>query len=160
MNKQLLHDKIIQVLEEVCKNVANAAMQARDTATNKEMVAENKYDTFGLEASYLAHGQSKRVLEYEQGILAYKNLGVVNFSVDAQIGLGALIKLEDRLGVEQYLYLGPAAGGLKFHFYNKEITLITTSSPLGQVLMNRCVGDEIQLTLFQQNKSYEIIAID
>lgn len=160
MNKQLLHNKIIQILDKVYQSLTAAAMQAHDTATSKETVAESKYDTFGLEASYLAHGQAKRVTEYAEGLLAYKNLGAVSFPADAPIELGALIKIEDELGNEQFLFLGPAAGGLKFYFDNTEITLITTSSPLGQMLMHRYIGDEIKLTISQQNKFYEIMAID
>ena len=159
MIKQLLHEKIVQVLEYACEAAIEAAKQAHDTATNKESVAENKYDTFGLEASYLAHGQAKRVAEYEAGLLAYKSLGVVNFSGDASIELGSLIQLEDEEGARQCLFLGPFAGGLKFDFEGKKITLITTSSPLGHALLGQCVGDEVEMKLSGQNKSYEIIAI-
>lgn len=159
MNKQLLHDKINQVLEDACVAAIDAAKQAHDTATNKESVAENKYDTFGLEASYLAHGQAKRVAEYEEAIVAYKSLGLVNFSGDSSIDLGSLIQLEDEEGATQCLFLGPFAGGLKFDFKGKEITLITTSSPLGKALLGHCVGDEVETKLSGQNKSYEIIAI-
>ena len=159
MNKQLLHDKIIQALEDACAAAIDAAKQAHDTATNKESVAENKYDTFGLEASYLAHGQAKRVAEYEAGLLAYKSLGVVNFSGDSSIELGSLIQLEDEEGARQCLFLGPSAGGLKFDFEGTEITLITTSSPLGQALLSHCVGDEVEIKFSGQNKSYEIVAI-
>lgn len=159
MDKQLLQDKIIQVLEEAHQSATDAALQAHDTATNKESVAENKYDTFGLEASYLAHGQAKRVAEYEAGLLAYKSLGAVNFSEDSSIELGSLIQLEDEEGTTQCLFLGPSAGGLKFSFEGKEITLITTSSPLGQALLSHYVGDEVEIKLSGQNKFYEVIAI-
>ena len=159
MNKQLLHDKIIQILEEAHQGATDAALQAHDTATNKESVAENKYDTFGLEASYLAHGQAKRVAEYEEALVVYKSLGVIDFSADLSIALGSLIQLEDEEGITQYLFLGPSAGGLKFIFEGKEITLITTSSPLGKVLNARYVGDEVEMQLSDQNKSYEIVAI-
>ncbi len=159
MNKQLLHDKIIQVLEEAHQSATAAALQAHDTATNKASVAENKYDTFGLEASYLAHGQAKRVAEYEAGLVAYKSLGAVSFSEGSLVELGALIQLEDEEGISQCLFLGPSAGGLKFNFEDTEITLITTSSPLGQALVGHCVGDEVEMKLSDQNKSYEIIAI-
>ena len=159
MNKQLVYERVLQSLEDACAAAIGAARQAHDTATDKESVAENKYDTFGLEASYLAHGQAKRVAEYEAGLNAFKSLGVVNFNNHSSIALGALIQLEDDTGIEQYVFLGPMAGGLKFSVDNKEITLITTSSPLGERLLDRYLGDEIEVKLSGQNRTYEIIAI-
>ena len=159
MNKQLLHKKIVQVLEDACVVAIDAAKQAHDTATNKESIAENKYDTFGLEASYLAHGQAKRVAEYEEALVAYKALGLVNSSGESSIELGSLIQLEDEEGATQCLFLGPFAGGLKFDFEGKKVTLITTSSPLGQALLGQFVGDGVEMKLSGQNKSYQIMAI-
>ncbi len=154
MDKERLHSAIIDALN-AAKNLAvNAANQARETATDKESIAENKYDTFGLEASYLAHGQAKRVAEYEQAISCYNEMGILN-NPGSTIESGMLVLLEDESGSEQYLFLGPAAGGLKFRFDNIEITLITPASPLGQKLTGHCVADEIE----RQNKVYEIMAV-
>ena len=56
MNKAKLHQTIITALNVVLETSKKAAIQAHETATNGETVAENKYDTFALEASYLAAG--------------------------------------------------------------------------------------------------------
>jgi len=159
MNKQLLQAKIIQTLEKAQQGATKAALQAHATATNKECVAENKYDTFGLEASYLAHGQAKRVAEYDAALLAYKSLGVISFNEESEIELGSLVQLEDEECATQCLFLGPSAGGLKFEYEDKEITLITTSSPLGEALIGRCIGDEVEMKLAGKNRLYEIVAI-
>ena len=63
MDKTKAHDAITLALLQRFETAKWAAKQAHDAAINEESVAENKYDTFGLEASYLAHGQSQRVLE-------------------------------------------------------------------------------------------------
>lgn len=159
MNKQLLHDAIINALQAVHQGAVDAALQAHDTATNKETVAENKYDTFGLEASYLAHGQAKRVAEYEADLAAFEGLVATEFYADSSIAIGALIHLEDIAGVGQWLFLSPAAGGLKLCFDYKHITLITVSSPLGTALIGCSVGDEVELKIAARNKTYEIMAI-
>lgn len=154
IDKERLHAAIIAAITSATNNAMNAANQAHETATNKESVAENKYDTFGLEASYLAHGQAQRVAEYKQALSCYRDLAIVS-GIDLSIDLGMLVKLKDETGAELYLFLGPAAGGLKFHFDDLAITLITPSSPLGKSLLGLEVGDEVE----RQNKSYDILAI-
>ncbi len=156
MDKKILHERLISTLETLSQNAADAALQAHDTATNKECVAENKYDTFGLEASYLAQGQAKRVAECEADLHAYRLLSVVDFEADAEIELGALIKLVDE-SAEQYLFLGPVAGGIKLSIEGKEITIITPSSPLGKALIGCTVGDEV--TLADKANTYTIVSI-
>ena len=51
-----------------------AAKASHAEATAEENRAENKYDTRGLEASYLATGQANKVLELEAAIEAFSDL--------------------------------------------------------------------------------------
>ena len=67
-----IEEAVLQALSNVHQDAINAAKRAHDTATGTESVAENKYDTFGLEASYLAHGQSVRVAECQADLHAYQ----------------------------------------------------------------------------------------
>ena len=89
MDKARLHQTIITALEVVLDNSKKAAIQAHEAATNGETVAENKYDTFGLEASYLAAGQSKRVSECEENLKIFKLLEVQDFKPESLIRPGA-----------------------------------------------------------------------
>lgn len=159
MNKKELLEQIIVTLESVHQNAVNATKLAHETATHGETVAENKYDTFGLEASYLAHGQAKRVAECEADLAAYKKLTALEFSEQTPISSGALIYLNDSNNTEQIIYLGPAAGGLKLIFNGEKILVVTLSAPLGKVLLGHLVGDEIKMTMEGQEKFYEIINI-
>ena len=159
MHKSQLLEQIIFSLEAVHKNAVDATNLAHETATHGETVAENKYDTFGLEASYLAHGQAKRVAECEADLAAYKKLTAQDFTEQTPISLGALIYLNESSNNEQILFLGPAAGGLKLTFCNENIMLITTSAPLGKALAGHLVGDEVKMTIAGQEKFYEIIAL-
>src|SRR3990167_5836127 len=60
LNKaQLLH-QVIAHLETALSQAQQAAQTAYEAATDEENIAENKYDTLGLEASYLATGQARR----------------------------------------------------------------------------------------------------
>jgi len=159
MNKTLLLKQIIEALEALYQSASRAAMQAYDTATHDENVAENKYDTLGLEASYLAQGQAQRVAECEADLVTFKNLAVIEFAQDAAIEIGALVSLIDDRGEERMLFLGPVAGGLKVNCCDREITTITPSSPLGQALIGQFVDDEIALNVGGERVRYGITGI-
>jgi hypothetical protein len=63
MNKRAVLKKIIAKLTGELEVYFRAAEYARAEATHEQNKAENKYDTRGLEASYLARGQSKQAAE-------------------------------------------------------------------------------------------------
>lgn len=159
MNKTQLLEQIIIELEVVHNNAVAATQLAHETATHGETVAENKYDTFGLEASYLAHGQAKRVAECETDLATYKKLTAQDFSDKTAIGLGALIYLNDTNNSGKIIFLGPAAGGLKIVLDNENIMIITPSAPLGKSLIGRYVGDEIELMAAGQKNIFEITTV-
>ncbi len=74
MNKSTLQQQIIATLE-ADREVARAVLAAtHEAATHAESKAENKYDTRGLEAAYLADGQRQRLHEIETALAAYRNL--------------------------------------------------------------------------------------
>jgi len=163
MNKELLLDKILITLETIRQQAINAAMEAYNTATADENVAENKYDTLGLEASYLAQGQAQRVAECEEDIAAYKLLVNGDISVISSVSLGALIHIINEEGVEQKLFLGPKAGGLAVSYsesnIEQEIKIITPSSPIGAALLTREEGDEFELVVGANSHCYEILSV-
>jgi len=160
IDKLALHQKILVALEDTCQVAVNAEKRAYDTATDKESKAENKYDTFGLEASYLAHGQSQRVSECERDLRIFKQLKPQTFSIDDGIAVGALIQLEDDAGVKQMIFISPVAGGLKIRFNQQEITLITPAAPLGRALIKSYAGDDISIALSIDQKHYQILTVD
>ena len=69
MDKPALLAHIIQRLNADLQQAVQAAEAAHADATHEESVAENQYDTLGLEASYLAAGHSRRVLELREALL-------------------------------------------------------------------------------------------
>ena len=82
LNKaQLLH-QVIAHLETALSQAQQAAQTAYEAATDEENIAENKYDTLGLEASYLATGQAR-----EDALRAERNRSLLRLGV---AGLGAM----------------------------------------------------------------------
>ncbi len=159
MNKRLLIKQILQELEHVHQGAVAAAQRAYDTATDEENEAENKYDTLGLEASYLAHGQSKRVAECEADLITFGKLKIVECLPNSLLSIGSLVNIEDEEGVQQFVFLSPVAGGLKIIFNQKEITIVTPSAPLGKALSANRLGDDIEVQTGKDKKVYQITAV-
>ncbi|MFY1664277.1 GreA/GreB family elongation factor [Pseudomonas sp. Pseu.R1] len=156
MNKQQVLQRIIERLQIDLDVAIRAAQTAYETATHEENIAENKYDTLGLEASYLAAGQARRVEEIRQALALYQHLTLRPFDEDRGIQPGDLIVLESASGNEQWLFLGPDAAGLKVQVDDRLITVITARAPLGQNLLSKLDGDEVQIVVNGAQQSFEI----
>lgn len=159
INKQQLVDQIIELLHLEANNLTKAANTARADATGEESKSENKYDTRGLEASYLAGAQAKMAVDSLLNIACYKKLSLQNFAADAKIALTAIIELESEDNTNSLYFLGPNSGGTKIEFDGKTILLITPSSPIGGQLMGRKIGDSVNIRTEKSTKEYEIINI-
>lgn len=147
MNKHAVLQLILEKLSVDLDIAQRAAQTAYETATHEENIAENKYDTLGLEASYLAAGQAKRVEEIKQSLTLCQNLQLQLRAYDVQRGIevGALVGLEDENGRQQWLFLAPDAAGLKVEVVGQPVTVITPRSPLGNSLLGKFEGDEVEI---------------
>jgi transcription elongation GreA/GreB family factor len=156
MNKQQVLQRIIETLKVDLDVAVRAAQTAYETATHEENIAENKYDTLGLEASYLAAGQARRVEEIRQSLTLYQNLSLKPFDQVLGIRSGDLIALESASGLEQHLFLGPDAAGLKVNVEGTLVTVITSRAPLGQTLLGKSDGDELDINVNRSQQSFQI----
>lgn len=138
MDKRALVDLIVAHLSAELERFANAARAAQAEATNEQSKAENKYDTRGLEASYLAHGQSRQAREVEVARQQFANLALRDFGRKDAIGLGALVELDG----SRY-FIGPSAGGTEVLHEGREVMVITPQSPLGQQLIGKHQGAKV-----------------
>jgi hypothetical protein len=136
-----------------------AAEYARAEATHEQNKAEHKYDTRGLEASYLARGQSKQAAELEAAIVEFEKLGAKKFENGDAIDLGALIELE-MSGEKNFYFLGPRAGGTEIEHDRKEILVITPQSPLGEQLMEKKSGEALSLKLGNETRPARIVSVE
>ena len=145
MNKHAVLQLILEKLSVDLDIAQRAAQTAYETATDEENIAENKYDTLGLEASYLAAGQAKRVEEIKQSLTLCQNLQLRAYDEQRGIEVGTLLGLEDENGRQQWLFLAPDAAGLKVEVVGQPVTVITPRSPLGNSLLGKFDGDEVEI---------------
>ena len=158
MNKRALAKKIIAKLTDDLTLSIKAARTAHEEATHEQNKAEDKYDTRGLEAAYLASGQAKQAAETEQATAQYDSLALRNFGPKDPIDLTALVELESD-GERIFYFLGPTSGGLEFTHDGKQMLVITPQSPLGQNLIGRKKGDKVKMKIGGLPVEYRVVSV-
>jgi len=157
MHKPQLLELITNTLARNLDIAQRAAQTAYETATHEENVAENKYDTLGLEASYLATGQARRTEEIRQALLTYQGLVLRDYDEQGGIQIGTLVTLENHRGELQRLFLGPDAAGLILMLDGQQVTVITPRAPLGMALLGKFEGDEVSISVGGTARVSEIV---
>lgn len=146
VEKSRLLEQIVALLDEELELFAKSARAAHEEATHEQSKAESKYDTRGLEASYLARGQSRQALETQKAREAFARLLPRTFSPAEPIDCGALVEVAMQPEGETALYfIGPAAGGTEVEGEGKTVVVITLQSPLGRLLQGRKAGEKVVL---------------
>jgi transcription elongation GreA/GreB family factor len=159
MNKRALIEKIVKQLTSDLEGYLRAARAAHAEATHEQSRAENKYDTRGLEASYLARGQSKQAAEIEAAIEAFGKLDGRVFAPGEPVDLGALVELEGA-GERTIYFIGPKAGGTEVTHQKREVLVITPASPLGEQLMGRKQGESLQMKIAGATNKYLVASVE
>ncbi len=157
--KRAIIKKILEKLGDEREVYFRAAQFARAEATHEQNKAENKYDTRGLEASYLAHGQSKQAAELEAAITDFKNLNPRAFGKDESVGVGALVELE-LAGDTSLYFVGPRAGGTEVRHDRREILVITPQSPLGAQLAGKKAGEAVLVNFGGERQPAKILRVE
>ncbi|MFF7706855.1 transcription elongation factor GreAB [Pseudomonas sp. NPDC007930] len=158
MDKHALLGRLIATLAQDHEVLLRAVQTAREAATHEESKAENKYDTRGLEASYLAHGQARRLEEIAQALQRFRALVVAPHAAELGIRTGDLVHLADGQGRERWVFLGPDAAGLQGTCEAGPCLVITSQSPLGQALHGQGEGAEVKLAV-GGGQHYEVLAV-
>ncbi|QXZ11355.1 GreA/GreB family elongation factor [Comamonas sp. Y33R10-2] len=160
MDKLLLQKQVLQRLTEDLEQVEQAARAAHETATHEENIAENKYDTLGLEAAYLATGQARRAQAIAQSIAQWRQFRPHAYDASKGIQLAALVCLVDESGQQQQLFLGPSGASMKLINGAEIIQVISSDAPLGNAMLGKCEGDEIAIQVAQMRQHFEVLRVD
>ncbi len=158
MNKNdILAATITQLKAELALFTATAQATHHE-ATHEENKAEDKYDTRGLEASYLAMGQLKQAAESQLAVTAFESLILRDFGPGEGISLGALVTLEASGQATRY-FIGPRSGGTEVCCDGQTIMVITPQSPLGRELMDRRQGETLHLNLGGKRSQQRVVQV-
>lgn len=158
MNKTAVVREIIAHLKDKVAQYHGAAKAAHAEATHEESRQEDKYDTRGLEASYLAAGQARQMEETAEALQMFASMVIPKFGPKDKIDIGALVELKSKEGNALY-FIGPQAGGTEIVLRQQTILVITPQSPLGQQITGKAQGDKVRLRLAGRQTDYVIATV-
>jgi transcription elongation GreA/GreB family factor len=158
VNKRELVVAVIEKLREDLALYEKAADAARAEATHEQSKAEHKYDTRGLEAAYLARGQSKQAAEILSAMAHFDKLLLRDFAPEEGIDMGAVVELQSGKETSTY-FIGPRAGGTEIMNEKREVLVITPESPLGSQLIGRKAGEKCLLEVGGQKQQFKVTRV-
>lgn len=126
--------------------LTRSAIAAHEAATHTETRAEDKHDTFAIEASYLAAGQSARVTELEAALIECQT-HLEGMKKCDRIEKGAWVCVERDLDAHRPLYylILSHGGGAQVRVGNTMVHILSPNSPLGEALQGLRAGDTVEL---------------
>jgi hypothetical protein len=141
MQKPALVASLVSDLRARYDRALAALAGAHEAATGADTKAEHKYDTRGLEASYLAAGQAEQVEELRRALRAVESCPFRECDPDEPIAIGALVETEQDGELRTYL-LAPAGGGIVLESEEGEsVIVLGPASPLAGRLMGARAGE-------------------
>ena len=159
MDKLLLQQQVLKRLAEDLLQAEQAVRAAHETATHEENIAENKYDTLGLEAAYRATGQARRADGIRQAMVNWRQFRPRPYDASKGIQLGALVCLVDSDDKQQHLFLGPDGGSMKLVSGTQLVQVISSEAPLGRAMLGKCEGDEVWIQVAPIRQQFEVLRV-
>lgn len=156
MDKTKFLDLLMDVLRKEALHAIKASQDAAEYATDGESRADSKWDTQGLEASYLAAGQAGQAKQWADAIETLQSNREDLLATKTEVSLGALFTC-DLGGSEETFFFSSVAGGQVIEVDDREVTVITAQSPLAGRLRGLRAGDSFMLP---NGKSGAILAIE
>ncbi len=129
-------------------------------ATHEEARPESDKDTRAIEPSYLARGLAKRVGELQSARSLLANLALPAFAPADPIALSALVTTKDEDEKTERFFLAPAGGGLRLGVRGGTVGLVTPEAPLGEALVGKRAGDDVELETPQGLRVLTVVAIE
>ena len=144
MNKSAIVESLRQQLQAQYERAIKALEGAHEAATGEDTKAESKYDTRGLEASYLAAGQAEQADELQTAIASLDSFEFPDLDLDDPITPGALVEA-DLDGESVFYLLAPAGGGLTCETDDgNTVTVLGPAAPLKKQLLGKTTGDILE----------------
>jgi hypothetical protein len=141
---------ILAELDSRLELARGASLDAAQYATDEEAKADSKYDTQGLEASYLAAGQAAQVVEAAKTVQLFRGyLEDAAHRPMAVVQAGALFRMVMPMG-SQWFFLASSGGGVQVDLEGESVWVVTPQSPVGRGAAGKTAGMGFRLPNEQQ----------
>jgi len=156
------------VLREILKRLEvdrESAEQSRKSAHDAMVEApgpmQSHSDTTRFQKGVLIDQYSGLIAEKSQAISIVRFLleSLGNKILD-RVQAGAAIGLKTHDGTPEFYFMIPYAAGILIRRDGKNFTTLTPTSPLGAALLNKRVGDEIELRTDSSVRTLTVTSID
>jgi hypothetical protein len=139
MKKTTILQALLAELESELRRQKAANEQASAGATDSQARAETRWDTCGLESSYLARGHANQFKALAAQVHELRTFRIPLYD-RKPIGPGALV---DAVldGEVLCFFLLPCGGGVELSVEGVDVTVITPESPVGAALLDKKQGD-------------------
>lgn len=144
MQKNDVLAALIANLEAELTAADHASRDAAAYATDEESRAESKWDTQGLEASYLAAGQAGQAKQLAEALGQLKGQRTELERPCHSVQRGALIQAQIGKSTDWYFF-APSGGGETLQVAGETVTVITSDSPLARAMLGCGPGNEFTL---------------
>lgn len=158
MDKQLLKDALLASLDDEIESALAAAGEAQATASHGENKPENQYDTLALEAAYLAHGQSERILGLQQLRISLSKWKAPSFNDDDRVQMGTCVQLLSDKNTEAHIFIAPV-GGRELSIDGQRVLVVNQDAPITQRLLGLMLDDEVELSLGGKVHTWEVTSL-
>lgn len=159
-NSKYIKEKILLKLKEAVQSSLDMARAAylsdHEGATSSEAKSESKYDTRAVEAGYIAGAQKARMEELEDELQLLDEIDLDHLPLS--VSVGSLIELQFENSSKIY-FISSTAGGTIVDVDDEKILVISAFSPIGVEAIGLQKGDEFEVEVSGQARSYKILSI-
>lgn len=149
MNKRALVQQLAAKLGATAKTARlasrDAAEEAREGATPHERREDSRV---AIENDAMSRGQEKRAQQAAANLAALEKFVPGDFPPNAQVGLGAIVEVEDEDG-GRTLFLAPVGAGEELTVPDGDgfLSVVTPYSPVGRAVLGKRRGDTVEITV-------------
>lgn len=154
MDKPTLKAALLTRLDDDIDAALASSRSAQETASHEDNKPENQYDTLALEAAYLAHGQSERILRLQKERISLAKWPMPEKG-EPLVRNGSLLKLMSEDDETRWLFITPV-GGYQLLAEGQKILVISQQTPLAKKLMGKEEGEALDLTFNGVTTEWEL----
>ncbi len=159
IDKAAVRQALLEQVQADLRAATESQRATHEAATHEEARPENDKDTRALEASYLARGLAQRVVDLSATLGALRRLSDRPLDDDPPVSAGALVQLEDDDERQSVYFVAPSGGGLQVTVAGTLVRVVTPQAPLGEALLGKRQGDDIELRTPQGVRELTIVDV-